>query len=108
MESCNATASGVSPQFNNNGGVHQLVPDDVATIYNIQPLYKQKIDGTGVTIAVVGQATVTLTDIEAFRTDAGLAANDPLVVPVPDTGGAGGTSAPEDVIESDLDLEWAG
>lgn len=100
-------AGAVTPQFN-GGGSHQLVPDDIATIYDIQPLYQNKIDGTGISIAVVGRAVISLTDIEAFRADAGLPANDPTVVAVPGTGSSAGTSDPNDVIESDLDLEWAG
>ncbi len=103
-----APADGVTPQFN-SGGDHQLVPDDLATIYDIKPLYQQSIDGTGISIAVVGRAVVDMTDIETFREDAKLPANDPNVISVPGTeGSTSGTSDPNDVLESDLDLEWAG
>src|SRR5258708_2312158 len=57
----------VSPDFT-SGGSHFLVPEDYATIYNIAPLYQAGLDGTGQSIAIVGQSNVLLSDIRAFRT----------------------------------------
>ena len=51
----------VPPDYN-TGGQHFLVPEDFATIYNIAPLYAAGIDGTGQSIAVVGQSDIQLSD----------------------------------------------
>ena len=96
-----------SPRLNASGGVHLLAPEDFATIYDLKSLYDQGIDGTGQTIAVVGQIAVDMTDITRFRTAAGLSKNDPTVIVVPDTGTPVYTDA-NDLAESDLDLEWSG
>lgn len=86
-------------------GSHFLSPGDFATIYNLKPLYTAGLDGTGVKIAVVGDSAVTLADIDTFRSNSGLAAKTPTVVPVPGTGTATHNG---DEGEADLDLEWAG
>ena len=64
------------------GSGNILGPDDLATIYNIKPLYSQNIDGTGITIAVPGMMSVELSDYQAFRTKFGLAPNDYTVITV--------------------------
>src|SRR5579872_4872010 len=43
------------PEYTMARGVHHIAPDDLATIYNIAPLYQAGIDGTGQKIAIVGQ-----------------------------------------------------
>ncbi|HXN29458.1 MAG TPA: Ig-like domain repeat protein [Candidatus Acidoferrales bacterium] len=85
-----------------------LGPYDFATIYNVLPLWNGSpapvIDGTGQTIAIIGETDVDMKDIENFRSLFGLPANDPLVVmDGPDPG-----IVPGDETESDLDLQWAG
>jgi subtilase family serine protease len=93
------------PHFTSSiSGNHFLTPDDFATIYDLQPLFGNGIDGTGQKIAVVGQTDIALTDIQAFRTAAGLPPNDPQILL---TGPDPGTIA-DDEGESDLDIEWAG
>src|SRR6266568_7718770 len=60
-----------SPRFTSNiSGNHFLIPGDFATIYDLPSAY----DGTGQTIAVIGQTLISTTDIDAFRTAAGLPA----------------------------------
>jgi uncharacterized protein (TIGR03437 family) len=94
----------VSPEFN-SGTNHYLVPEDFATIYNLTPLYQAGMDGTGQSIAVVGQSDISLSDIRSFRTRYNLPANDPkLVLFGSDPGGLGSSNN----LEADLDLEWAG
>ncbi len=93
----------VAPQFN-QGALHLLAPDDFATIYNVAPLYSAGYDGTGQSIAVVGQAAVNLSDIQAFRKKFNLPAKDPKLVLV----GPAPTAAGGDLIEANLDLEWSG
>ena len=92
-----------TPAFN-SGSNHFLAPDDIATIYDIAPLYTAGIDGTGQKIVVVGQTAIDVTDIRAFRTRFNLPASDPQVVLV---GTDPGTS-PNDLPEADLDIEWSG
>jgi uncharacterized protein (TIGR03437 family) len=91
------------PDFN-SGASHFLAPADYATIYDIVPLYSAGIDGTGQSIAVVGESEVNLSDIDAFRSRYGLPANDPKLIPY--TGTSPGFNGAE--LEGDLDLEWAG
>ena len=93
----------VSPAFT-TGTSHFLVPEDYGTIYDIAPLYQAGIDGTGQSIAVVGQSDVLLSDIRAFRSKYNLPANDPKLVLYSSTDpGFNGAQ-----VEGNLDLEWAG
>ncbi|MDP9051002.1 MAG: protease pro-enzyme activation domain-containing protein, partial [Acidobacteriota bacterium] len=87
-------------------GNHYLTPKDVATVYDINPAYNSGIDGTGQSIAIVGQSSVALSDIENFQKAAGLTVKDPTEVLVPGSGTATGYSG--DQAESDLDLEYSG
>jgi len=90
------------PNFN-SGGYHFLVPDDIATIYDIAPLYSAGIDGTGQKVVVVGETDVDITDIQTFRKHYNLPPNDPQ------PGGYGPDPGTNDsLIEADLDLEWIG
>lgn len=98
----------VHPQFTSPSGGNYLAPDDWATIYDLQPLYGAGLDGSAVTIAVVGQSDVQLSDLRAFRTAAGLPAKDPTVVVPPGAVDPGFQNQQGDEGESDLDLEWAG
>jgi uncharacterized protein (TIGR03437 family) len=90
----------VTPAFT-NAGQHFIAPADFSTIYNLTPL---GLDGTGQTIAIVGQSDVFASDLSQFRTRYGLPANTARMILY---GGAdpGVTSA---VVEGELDLEWAG
>jgi Pro-kumamolisin, activation domain/Bacterial Ig-like domain (group 3) len=107
-----------------------LAPDDVATIYDIAPLYKAStpIDGTGQKLAIVGQSDIYLADINDFRSGFGLStipttgagacttdANGIVVAPCTTTNFAYvllGTDPhvpfAGDLGESDLDIEWSG
>jgi Pro-kumamolisin, activation domain/Bacterial Ig-like domain (group 3) len=83
-----------------------LGPFDFATIYNVLPLWNASPanDGTGQTIAVIGESDVVNSDIESFQNLFGLPVKDPIVVvDGPDPG-----ISPGDETESDLDLEWSG
>ena len=83
-----------------------LGPYDFAAIYNVAGLWNGSpaIDGTGQTIAVIGESDVDFKDIEGFQNMFGLPTKDPvLVLDGPDPG-----IEPGDETESDLDLEWSG
>jgi subtilase family serine protease len=52
---------------NTNGTFYALVPADFQTIYNLNPLYRQGINGTGQTIYVVESSTTYSTDVTTYR-----------------------------------------
>ncbi len=94
----------------NGGGCNYYVtPADFATIYDLNSVYSQGIDGTGQTIAIIGRSRVYNPDIENFESLTGLAKKDPTVI-VPPNGldpgspaGAGGTAS-GDQVEATLDV----
>ena len=57
----------VRPAYTSSKGKHSLVPDDLAAIYNIAPLYAAGIDGDGQNIAIIGDSSLDLSDLRAFR-----------------------------------------
>jgi MYXO-CTERM domain-containing protein len=86
-------------------------PSDWATIYDVKSLYSPglkgtPIDGTGVTIAIVGITQIAQADINAFRTRYGLPASTITMTLVPGTGAAQADNGAG--IEAILDTEWAG
>jgi subtilase family serine protease len=113
------------------GGLNYfLAPDDIATMYDLGPLYTTAgIDGTGQTLAVIGQTDLYLNDINDFRagfglstipsTGAGSCSADPttdvIILPCDTTNfryvlvnsDPGGPTA-GDIGEADLDIEWSG
>jgi len=99
-----AVTSRISPRFTSGTNTF-LAPADVATIYNITPLYNAGFDGKGQRIAVVGQTSIKLSDINNFRSAAGLPPNPPIVFLLP---GATPFLSTGDEVEADLDLEWSG
>jgi len=78
-------------------------PNDFSTIYNVGPLYNDGIDGSGETIAIVGDSNINLQDVAQFRQIFGLSANVPNVIE-PD----GAVTTNSDEIEAALDTEWSG
>jgi subtilase family serine protease len=112
--------SSVKSNFTSNlTGNHFLIPGDFATIYDVN---YSTADGTGQTIVVVGQTALfsttsgsggisppgSPTDIDAFRSAAGLPARTSsnfMPTLVPGTGSAALSS--NDIDESSIDLEWA-
>jgi hypothetical protein len=91
--------------FGTNPVSFAMTPGDFATVYHI-PL---GADGTGQTIAVIGQSNIDANDVIAFRTLFGLPQNftqaNNVIVNGPDPGLQLATG---DEGESDLDVEWAG
>jgi subtilase family serine protease len=117
----------VAPQFNTGGttsgaaNIEDVGPYDLATIYNILPLWNASspIDGTGQTIAIVGISDINPADITTFRSAFGLPAyasatgsTPGFSVIHPNTApgdcSAGTSSCINDLIESSLDVEWSG
>jgi subtilase family serine protease len=108
-----------------------LAPGDIATIYDLTPLYTAStpIDGTGQKLVVLGQTDIALADLNDFRTSFGLTA-----IPTSGTGSCAtnsttgivvspcntsvfqyillgtdpGNLSADDITEADLDIEWSG
>jgi subtilase family serine protease len=95
-------------------GNHYIAPGDFYTIYDVNALYGTGINGTGVTIGIMGQVDINLPDVAAFRAASGLSANLPAVQtygrdpgpPICSSCTTGPNSG--DLAESSLDLEWSG
>jgi hypothetical protein len=91
-------------------GNNFVAPGDFATIYDVNALYSSTpaIDGTGVSIAVMGQTALYNggSDITDFRSAAGLTAKSPT--PVLATGSSPVGVISPDINEASLDVEWAG
>src|SRR5947209_1026372 len=94
------------PNYNSSKGTHYLAPDDLATIYNIRPLFDAGFDGSGQKLVIGGQTQINLADYQQFRTNFNLPANDPQIVLVPNSKDPG--TRKNDVPEANLDLEWSG
>jgi hypothetical protein len=89
------------------GSCFGMGPADFAAIYNTAPLLSgsPKVDGTGQTIAIVGESNINVQDVIDFRNMFGLSTNFSssnviLNGPDPDISDSEG--------ESDLDVQWSG
>src|SRR5271165_3332936 len=78
----NSGQSGLEPLLTfpdpvNTGSFYGLGPGDFATIYNSTPLLSAAPanDGTGQTIAIVGETNINVQDVQSFRSMFGLPAN---------------------------------
>ncbi len=92
-----------SPDYTGGSSTHYLTPGDSARIYNTLPLLHEGVDGTDVSIAIVGRTDINLSDVQAFRQIFGLPANDPTFIVNGADPGVNG-----DELESALDVEWSG
>jgi uncharacterized protein (TIGR03437 family) len=92
--------TGPKPLFTSAIG-HFLVPDDIATIYNVA---KSSAGGTGVKIGIPGGSAIQVSDIDIFRAKYNLPTNAPQVILA---GSEPGTVA-QALVEADIDIEWSG
>ncbi len=100
------TALQANPAFTSSiSGNVFFAPGDIKKAYDPTGAATTAYDGTGQAIAIVGQSSVVVKDIENFQTAAGLTVKDPNLVLVPGSGAA--TLSSGDESESDLDLEWS-
>jgi len=93
------------PQYTTSAGTHYLAPGDFYTIYDEKPLLTNNVNGSGVTVAIVGQTDIYPADIAAFQSAANLA-NKPVSQTL--YGTDPGYPSPSDLNEAEMDLEWAG
>jgi hypothetical protein len=103
---------GIQPLFTfpnpySGGTFYGVAPGDFATIYNSKPLIASGNDGTGQTIAVVGETNINVQDVQAFRQLFGLPANFDASNVILNGEDPGITSKGEES-EADLDVQWAG
>src|SRR5579859_6939950 len=90
--------------FGSSPTKYAVGPGDFATIYNV-PSPTATTDGSGQTIAIVGDSNINIQDVRDFRTMFGLPAKDPVIIlDGPDPGNLTGNEEGE----ADLDVEWAG
>ncbi len=93
----------VTPHFTSYvSGNHFLTPGDFATIYDLGSLYTA--GGSNQKIVIVGQSTVATSDLNNFRSAAGLPASTVTMKLIEGTA----TRCSGDEGESDLDIEWSG
>jgi hypothetical protein len=93
----------VENNFMNGACEYGVGPYDFATIYNVQPLWTAGINGTGQTIAIVGETNINVQDVADFRSIFGLPVNNPnVILNGPDPGIQGDES------EADIDVQWSG
>ena len=103
---------GLEPLFTfpdpfNGKTFYGLGPGDFATIYNSKPLITSGNDGTGQTIAIVGETNISTKDVQQFRQMFGLPPNFNSTNVILNGEDPGITSTGEEG-EADLDVEWSG
>src|SRR5438309_1327902 len=89
------------------GNFYGVGPGDFATIYNTKPLLASGNDGTGQTIAIVGETQINPKDVADFRTIFGLP-NNFLATNIILNGMDPGITSQDEESESDLDVQWSG
>src|ERR1017187_2889481 len=115
------------PNYTEAVGNYWIAPGDITTMYNLQKLYTAGINGSGQTLAVIGETDVYLADLNDFRSDFDLpqisgctffagtnviqkcdTTNFQYVVIQGDTDpGVPNFLQPLDLVEADIDLEWS-
>ncbi len=88
-----------------NPTIHALGPQDFATIYNISPVSQVGINGSGVSIALVGRTDINVQDVMDFRNFFGLAFNPPQLI---SDGDSPGNLGGGEEMEAVLDTTWSG
>ncbi len=86
-------------------------PQDLATIYGVNQVWKEGVIGTGQTIGVVGSTTLESVDIQKFRDEFGITALGPNGSVVTENPPSTVCAAPDPSTsdpEGYLDAEWAG
>ena len=100
-------SKGAKPQFTvqgSNGIAYALGPEDFATQYDVKPLYTAGVNGTGVTIGIIGGSNVDLTILANYRALFSLPASAPQIV----IDGSDPGDVPGADVEAYLDLEESG
>jgi subtilase family serine protease len=110
------------PDYTTSGGYLYLAPGDIATIYDLTPLYTAGYTGSGQTLAVMGQTDVYLADLNDFRSGFGLSSisgcttNSKNIITACNStyfkyvlvNSDPGSPTSGDLGEADIDIEWSG
>ena len=96
-----------------SGTCYAVGPADLATIYNVSPLWNTCtggtcIDGTGQTIAISQESDIDPQDVADFRTMFGLPTTGNYLTTINNGPDPGIVFYTGDETEADLDVEWAG
>jgi subtilase family serine protease len=96
----------IAPEYSIASGARAVVPADLATIYNLTPLFSASNKGSGITIALIEASDIyALADFNTFRSVFGLGTS------LFSQTHPGGCTDPGAVIgldsEATLDVEWA-
>jgi subtilase family serine protease len=95
------------PQYTISGGYYLVVPGDLATIYNLNPLFTAGTTGTGQTIAVVEDTNMNPADWNSFRSAFGLSGYTSASLAMVQPGNCADPGVNGDSVEASLDAEWA-
>ena len=95
--------AGVKTFATDGYGNPYMGPGDFAAIYNLNPLFTQGLTGNGVTIGVVGQTDVALSDFNGFRQQFGMTGGSLTII----DNGADPGLVPTDQPEASIDTQWA-
>ena len=94
------------PRPDGSGDFYGLGPGDFSTIYNSRSLISGGNDGTGQTIAIVGETNINVKDVTDFRSMFGLPANFSAANVILNGEDPSITSQGEEG-EADLDVQWS-
>lgn len=94
----------LKPKYTSAHGNHYLGPNDIAAIYDINPVYGAGIYGSGQKMVIAGQSDVPTDDLVNYAAFFNMTPNLPQMV----LAGADPGISSGDREESDLDLEMAG
>ena len=86
----------------------QLTVTDFANLYNVTPLYKKGVTGTGRTIGIMSLAGFTPSDAYTYWSSVGLKVNPNRIQIVNVDGGPGAPSDVSGSLETTLDVEQSG
>jgi subtilase family serine protease len=104
--SYSSTTKKTTPQFtlpNDNSNFYAVAPEDLATQYDLAPLYQAGVNGTGQTIGIINESNIDISLVSAYQQLFGLPGGPPQVVIDGDDPGLNGAD-----IEAYLDVEVSG
>jgi hypothetical protein len=78
--SWNAAQRKMQAGFTEGPSLYAVAPADFATQYDLNPLYTAGVNGSGVTIGIINESNIDLSEAAAFRSVFGLPANPVQVI----------------------------
>jgi subtilase family serine protease len=93
-----------NPYGTSNSYAYPVTPEDFATQYDLGPLYKAGVNGTGQTIGIINESNIDLSLVQAYQKLFGVAGSMPqMVIDGDDPGILAGVD-----VEAYLDVEVSG